>query len=475
MGVLNTWLREKLMTTAVAAPLPVVIQVDKPENVPSVQQALASFFPSQRPFSVFNFIRIVAPVSMLQQIAGLQEVTRISYDTPMYIRGAPSITDPLLGRIELASAVVPVSPREAFSRAILSAPLTVGALSQVFSIRGMSGGPKQSGIIMIPTGETREWVEAPDDNKINTKVAVIDTGIAYPHPLLHPSKGLVRVFSTTGEPGNPDGLGHGTWCVTAAFGDSFNTRFGLCRGIADPENGNLISVKALSNIGFGTTWGIIQAIDIAVREGAKVISMSLGGELQGSVLEDPQCVLIDQLRDSVIFVVAAGNSGPAGWEVGSPGAAAGAVTVGAWSTHYNGLATFSSRGPSGKWYRDHQEEWERDLEIFGLSLIKPDCVAPGGGPVNPGDPMDLIYSGVVGWMDGLYDLTPGDGFDGMRGTSMATPHAAGIISIAYDRDMVQTASDVRTKLFNTMPGEGDIPKSPEWGYGLITLGRLASQ
>ncbi|MFH1484898.1 MAG: S8 family serine peptidase [Chloroflexota bacterium] len=292
-----------------------------------------------------------------------------------------------------------------------------------------------------------------------------NTGIGFPHPLLHPSKGLIRMESTTGEP-PLDGLGHGTHCLTTAFGDSFNTRFGECRGVADPENGTLMSVKCLSNIGFGSQFSVIAAMERAVNWGAKIISMSLGGPLEGGVDDDPQCRIIDRLKDEVIFVVAAGNDGPQEWTIGSPGASPHCVTVGAYSTYYKGLANFSSRGPSGEWYRDRPSIWTKDQSKYGADLTQPDLVAPGGGPVESGDTMDVIYSGVVGWTDGMNDLTPGDLFDAMRGTSMATPAAAGLIALAYDRGLVKTAADVKKKMAR---GES---KDRFKGYGLLTWGRL---
>lgn len=259
-----------------------------------------------------------------------------------------------------------------------------------------------------------------------------------------------------------------TWCITCAFGDTAKTRFGECRGVADPEKGTLMSVKCLSNVGFGTAFSVIEAMERAYKWGAKVISMSLGGPLQGTVDDDPECRIVARLKDDCIFVVAGGNDGPAEWTIGSPGASPHALTVGSYSTVYNGLSLFSSRGPSGEWYKEHPDLWTQDEAKYGRALTKPDVIAPGGGPVEPDQVMDVIYSGCMGWTDGMNDLTPGDGFEGMRGTSMATPHVAGLIALAYDRGLVKTAGDVK----RLMARHGTKDKFR--GYGLITWPKLQS-
>jgi len=334
--------------------------------------------------------------------------------------------------------------------------------------------PPQPNYIFVPTGEARKIIQAPDppENKIvNTKVCVIDTGIGFPDVfMLPPSKGRMWMTSTIEQPNFLDGLGHGHWCITAAFGASHQARYGLCMGVADPVGGKLGSVKCLSTLGFGTTWSVIQAMEKAVKWGAKVISLSLGGELQGSVDFDPQCSIIERLKDQVIFVVAAGNSGPDEWTINSPGASPSALTVGSYSPVYGGVSIFSSRGASAPWYKANPEQYIRDFAAHGYDMVKPDVIAPGGGPVEDGQKVDLIYSAVRGWTDGMNDSIPGDGFDGMRGTSMATPLVAGLVALAVEKNLVRTASDVKRK----MSLHGLKPKLLDRGYGLIRWSDLTA-
>lgn len=469
MGRVNPWLEQQIAkrrNPALPPSLGLILEAESDELVPEVESRLARLPGVSVTGSALNFTRVVAPPGMVERIALVPGLKVVSYDAPAYIRAAPSLLDPLLGAIRLSPIEIPLGPGEALLHGALNAFRTPLGLLATTAPRIFGQGPSRPDIVIVPTGETREWTGVPsDDNRINTKVAVIDTGVAYPHVLLHPTKGFLGMYSTTGEPPQ-DLLGHGVWCICTAFGDSFRTRFGLCQGVADPQNGNLMSVKALSNLGFGSTWSVLQAMELAYKKGAKIVSMSLGGPLQGSVTEDPQCVMVERLKNEVIFVVAAGNSGPDEWTIGSPGASPFAVTVGAWSTHHNGLALFSSRGPSGEFYNEHPDVYGADLAHFGEDLVKPDCVAPGGGPVEEGQKTDMIYSGCVGWTDGMNDLTPGDGFDAMRGTSMSTPAVAGLLAYAYDRGMIRTAQDVKRKL---AAGQA---KNHRVGYGLIDLAKL---
>jgi len=217
-------------------------------------------------------------------------------------------------------------------------------------------------------------------------------------------------------------------------------------------------------MGFGMTSWVLEAISEAHKRGAKVLSMSLGGPLQGSAIEDdPECRLINSLKDEMIVVVAAGNDGTE-WSVGSPGASPYALTVGAWSITDNGLSWFSSRGPSGEYYRDHPNVWGRDFAAFKDDLIKPDVCCPGGGRVRSEDPDEQILSGCSGWFDPYGDPIPG--FALMKGTSMATPAAAGLVALGVDRGLIKTSKDVKNIMSKYQPKDSDT------GYGLLTWPRL---
>jgi hypothetical protein len=449
MGKLNPWLVERLEEAKKrASPLRYIVEV-KPDTRATVKEKLLPI-PNLEVISqpADRFIVVEAPPEALPLIEAIPQVVKVSAETLVWIKEFPlplpplQLTkfDPYLGEVRLSRVEIEAGPVEG----IATLPLI---------------GIKSLTTKVYTTDYTRRYLKVPEENKIKTRVAVLDTGLVWPHALMRKS---VHLESFTGEP-PLDGQGHGTWCSACAFGDSAtHPRYGRCVGIADPEE--QMHGKVLSNAGFGMTSWILDGMFRAVMEyGAKVVSMSLGGPLQGSAVnDDPTCRLIRVLADEAIFIVAAGNEGPDEWTIGSPGAAPEALTIASWGITRNDVAGFSSRGPSGEYYKNNPDIWERDLARAGENLIKPDCAAPGGDDKAN----EKILSGCAGWYDAIADILPQWGV--MSGTSMATPHVAGIVSLAYDRGLVRTADDVRAKLRRRWAGA----KSIEVGYGLLTWDRL---
>jgi len=97
-------------------------------------------------------------------------------------------------------------------------------------------------------------------------------------------------------------------------------------------------------------------------------------------------------------------------------------------------------------------------------LIKPDVVAPGGVRASEkSTPQELLYSGCMGWFCGFYDGQPLYPFEGMMGTSMATPQVAGLVALAIDKGKIFSTDQVKNKMRASW---GD-KKSNSWGWGLI--------
>jgi len=256
------------------------------------------------------------------------------------------------------------------------------------------------------------------------------------------------VFKTTMPPQHRDENGHGTH-VTSLIGgvvaiDEYlsqrSRRRVLCEGMA-PGCG-LLAIKSLGYIlGMGSTSNIIEALDIAIERGSSIVNLSLGGPCEVETpQEDPYFDVFEEvLRYNVIPCVAAGNSGPGSGTIESPGAMPNVLTVGAYDPITGKVAPFSSRGPT---------RWD---------AIKPDIVMPG---VN-------IDSGT----DGVCD-TAGDGvpsrYSPLSGTSMATPVAAGLITL-----MRQCHRDVLGRILTldeikAMMQELGHEKNPTTGWGAMT-------
>ncbi|MGC5008525.1 S8 family peptidase [Streptomyces sp. DT203] len=172
------------------------------------------------------------------------------------------------------------------------------------------------------------------------KVAVLDTGADQNHPDLAGRVSEAKDFSSSGS--TEDHFGHGTH-VAATVGGSGAASDGLRKGVA--PSADLLIGKVLGDDGSGGESEVIAGMEWAAAQGAKVVNMSLGADMETDGT-DPMSLAVNEISRSsgALFVVAAGNSGPGPTTVGSPGAADAALTVGAVDRD-DKLASFSSRGP----------------------------------------------------------------------------------------------------------------------------------
>ncbi|MEU8079935.1 S8 family serine peptidase [Catellatospora citrea] len=223
-------------------------------------------------------------------------------------------------------------------------------------------------------------------------VAVLDTGVDVTHPDL--AGQIVQTASFVPGQEVTDRHGHGTHVASTIAGTGAASD-GRERGVAPGVR--LHVGKVLNDLGEGQDSWIIAGMEWAARQqGAKVVSMSLGGAPTDGT--DPLSSAVNSLsaQTGALFTIAAGNSGPDMQTVGAPGAADAALTVGAVDS-LDRVAFFSSRGPRR-----------------GDNGLKPDITAPG---------VDVLAarSQQSSEGEGLYTT--------MSGTSMATPHVAGVAAL----------------------------------------------
>lgn len=368
--------------------------------------------------------------------------------------------DPYLGRVGIS----PIEqPRFNFAQ------LPPGDIPQIATsgVQALSGA-NLTGEEYIPTGRSVEWIldgEATiGANGADSKVSVIDTG----HTPLEPANGGRLPYAESMVPGEPpaDMNGHGSWCTNTVAGGPAPSTWGEVSGVAD--GAQHAHFKALNTLpGFGKTSWILRAMNRALEWGSDVISMSLGGAQQGPLDEDPYARFIRRNckenagdENGAIFVVAAGNSGPGTFEVGSPGVAEKALTVASWSLKDESPSYFSSRGPQGTWYGSNTDRFEQDRGNYSTSeYIKPDVAAPGGGretQAKNDEEAELLHQTSVGWSEGVFDgLKDGRGL--MKGTSMACPHVAGLVTRLYDADIIETAAEVK----QVVAERGEVPPFPQ--------------
>ncbi|MFI9340285.1 S8 family serine peptidase [Streptomyces sp. NPDC052773] len=283
-------------------------------------------------------------------------------------------------------------------------------------------------------------------------VAVLDTGVDATHPDLADRVVTSRNFveGENREEDVADRNGHGTH-VASTVGGSGAASDGAERGVA--PGADLAVGKVLGDQGSGSESQIIAGMEWAVREArADIVSMSLGST-EPSDGTDPMARAVNTLsaETGALFVVAAGNTG-APSSIGSPGAADAALTVGAVDSA-DEAAYFTSAGPR---HGDH--------------ALKPDLAAPG-----------------VGILAARSSLSPGSGaYTSMSGTSMATPHVAGVAALLAERHPDWTGARLKDALMSTSTpldasaytlgaGRVSVPdalRSPVTATGSVDLGFL---
>jgi len=225
-------------------------------------------------------------------------------------------------------------------------------------------------------------------------VAVLDTGIHDEHPSLT----IEKEVDFTGE-GTDDLHGHGTH-VAGIIASTDSTYRGVAYGA------DLFNVKVLNKDGSGYASDVIKGIEWSVDNGAEIISMSLGAEIDPCDGTDAISQAVDKaVNRGVVVVVAAGNSGPDAGTITSPGCSKKGITVGAVDDNDN-VPSWSSRGPTDD------------------GRVKPDLVAPGVGITST-------------W---LAD------FKSLSGTSMSTPHVSGVAALLLEADPSLKPDEVKEAL-----------------------------
>ncbi|BDG61085.1 S8 family serine peptidase [Caldinitratiruptor microaerophilus] len=261
-------------------------------------------------------------------------------------------------------------------------------------------------------------------------VAILDTGVA-PHPDLEPPA-QCRDFTgrapyVDGRCADRDGHGtHVTGTIAATGGESGTGIFGVAPGI------RYYSYKVCNSLCFGDD--VAAAIREAVRSGANIISMSLGGE-------EPDALEQEAIREAaargVLIVAAAGNTGPDPGTVLYPAAFPEVVAVASLyqvEPHDVRADNLSVNSWSARGVDDGDDRTISEGEV--------EVAAPG-------------YEVESTWKDGGYVV--------LSGTSMATPHVTGLAALVWD-ELDGDARRVREWLRNRAK-QYDITRASGGGAG----------
>jgi subtilisin family serine protease len=226
---------------------------------------------------------------------------------------------------------------------------------------------------------------------------IIDTGIMFSHGEF--GGRAVTGFDAVDGGSADDCHGHGTHVAGTVGGSTY--------GVA--KNVRLVGVRVLNCNGSGSTAGVIAGIDYvtgAHSAGAPAVAnMSLGGGIS-SALDN---AVANSIADGVTYAIAAGNSNRDACQF-SPARVSAAITVGA-TTSSDSRASYSNYG--------------KCLDLF----------APGSSITSA-------------WNNGSTNT--------ISGTSMATPHVAGVVALYLQGNPSASPAVVRNELVNNATS-GKIP------------------
>ncbi len=250
----------------------------------------------------------------------------------------------------------------------------------------------------------------------NVIIAVIDSGVDLDHPDLQAN--IVSGWDFVNDDSQPDDdFGHGTHVagIAAAVGNNGQGIAGVSWGA------KIMPLKILDRWGSGNTHDLSQAIYYAADHGAKIINLSLGARYSSWPCDwlEVEDALNYTVNRGVLVVAAAGNDGQYG--INCPGAYDQVMAVGS-TTSSDTRSYFSNFGP------------------------RLDIVAPGS------------Y---------IYSTYPGGSYYSLSGTSMATPHVAGLAALIWSFVPSFTDTEVREIIQSTAADLGSIGWDQEYGHGRI--------
>lgn len=317
-------------------------------------------------------------------------------------------------RLTLPEPPVPPGPEQVGALAASGAPNDPRFIEQwALANTGQTGGTAGADIDALSA-----WAMKTGSDSI--VVAVIDTGVDYTHPDL-----AANIWTNPGEiPGNGidddgngyiddvhgydfinndndpmDDNGHGTHCagVVGAVGNNGVGISGVNQKV------KIMPLKFLRKDGNGDTAASLNAVAYARKMGAHVLSCSWGGTSRSQALADAIA------STNLLVVTAAGNSGtnndviphyPSGFD--SPQI----VSVAA-SDASDGIPSFSNYG-----------------------AVSVDVAAPGE------------------WILSTYPTALGHQYIKMKGTSMATPHVAGLAALLLTVNPGLSPSQLKSLIMN---------------------------
>ena len=301
--------------------------------------------------------------------------------------------------------------------------------------------PRVASVVPDAVGRATDWPEAgsaPDDElwdqwqadmrrigmpsawgittgSTDVVVAVLDTGYERTHEDLEAIPIVSRRNIRTGTKNVTDGYGHGTH-VAGTIASSTNNG----HGVASMAPGvTIMPIKVLDANGYGYWSDFLDGVDWAVAHGADIVNMSLGSYLSANQIANWQPTFTAAWQAGTMVIAAAGNNNNN--TLFYPASFANVLSVSA-TTNNDARASFSSFGPAV------------DVSAPGVSIAS-------------------TYRN--------------NNYYAMSGTSMATPHVAGLAALIRSIHPEFTLAEIETAIKATAHDLGDAGWDRYFGHGRI--------